>query len=88
VLRPTETELGRKRGPDKFAPRTIDLDVLIFEEMWMQPSGAMRIWLSHSRKYIRIIANSLKKKILQKSAKACVIHRRFNEFLCFSINLR
>jgi 2-amino-4-hydroxy-6-hydroxymethyldihydropteridine diphosphokinase len=29
VLRPVEDRLGRIRGPDKYAPRTIDLDVLL-----------------------------------------------------------
>lgn len=32
VLRPLESELGRQRGPDKNAPRTIDLDVLVFDD--------------------------------------------------------
>ena len=32
MLRPIEAELDRRRGPDKFVPRTIDLDVLIFDE--------------------------------------------------------
>lgn len=27
-----ETELGRQRGADKFAPRTIDIDIIVFDE--------------------------------------------------------
>lgn len=47
VLRPIEKELGRVRGPDRFAPRTIDLDILIFDdegldaEIWVYAHLAM-----------------------------------------------
>jgi len=37
VLRPIENELGRVRGADRFAPRTIDLDILIFDEQELDP---------------------------------------------------
>jgi 2-amino-4-hydroxy-6-hydroxymethyldihydropteridine diphosphokinase len=30
VLRPIESELGRKRGQDTYASRTIDLDILVY----------------------------------------------------------
>jgi dihydroneopterin aldolase/2-amino-4-hydroxy-6-hydroxymethyldihydropteridine diphosphokinase len=31
VLRKIEEQLGRKRGADKYAPRTIDLDILVYD---------------------------------------------------------
>jgi 2-amino-4-hydroxy-6-hydroxymethyldihydropteridine diphosphokinase len=31
ALLPIETELGRRRSVDKFAPRTIDIDIVIFD---------------------------------------------------------
>ncbi len=32
VLLPIEIELGRKRGANKFAPRTIDIDIVLFDD--------------------------------------------------------
>ena len=32
LIHPIEAELGRVRGPDKFAPRTIDIDIILFDE--------------------------------------------------------
>ena len=32
VIRPIEAELGRVRGEDKFAPRTIDIDIILFDD--------------------------------------------------------
>lgn len=32
VLHSIETSLGRKRAGDKFAPRTIDIDIILFDE--------------------------------------------------------
>lgn len=32
VLYPIEMELGRKRSADKFAPRTMDIDIVLFDD--------------------------------------------------------
>lgn len=32
VIRPIEAELGRVRGPDRYAPRTIDIDIILFDD--------------------------------------------------------
>lgn len=32
IIRPIEAALGRVRGPDKYAPRTIDIDIILFDE--------------------------------------------------------
>ena len=36
VLRPIEHQMGRVRTRDKFAPRTIDLDILLFDGFLME----------------------------------------------------
>ncbi len=38
ILRPIEAQLGRVRTADKNAPRTIDIDILIFEEKLVEPA--------------------------------------------------
>jgi 2-amino-4-hydroxy-6-hydroxymethyldihydropteridine diphosphokinase len=35
LLRPIEEELGRQRTADKYAPRTIDLDLIIYDRLAM-----------------------------------------------------
>jgi 2-amino-4-hydroxy-6-hydroxymethyldihydropteridine diphosphokinase len=32
VIRPIETQLGRQRSENKFAPRTIDIDIVLFDD--------------------------------------------------------
>jgi 2-amino-4-hydroxy-6-hydroxymethyldihydropteridine diphosphokinase len=32
VIHPIETKLGRKRKSDKYAPRTIDIDIVLFDD--------------------------------------------------------
>lgn len=47
ALRPLEAQLGRVRTENKFAPRTIDIDILLYEnelhekELWEQPHLAI-----------------------------------------------
>jgi 2-amino-4-hydroxy-6-hydroxymethyldihydropteridine diphosphokinase len=38
TLRPIEAQLGRVRTADKNAPRTIDIDILIYEENLVEPA--------------------------------------------------
>ncbi len=33
VLRPIETDLGRRRTEDRYAPRTIDLDLILYDDL-------------------------------------------------------
>ena len=35
LLRPIENRLGRKRSEDKYAPRTIDLDLIVYSDLAM-----------------------------------------------------
>ncbi len=39
VLRRIERELGRVRGSDRFAPRTIDLDLLLYDDLVLREPG-------------------------------------------------
>lgn len=41
VLRRVEDELGRIRGDDKYAPRTIDLDVLVYDGLTVEADDLM-----------------------------------------------
>jgi 2-amino-4-hydroxy-6-hydroxymethyldihydropteridine diphosphokinase len=39
VLRPIEAALGRERSSDKYAPRTIDLDLVLYGDLVMNEEG-------------------------------------------------
>ncbi|MBF0499734.1 MAG: 2-amino-4-hydroxy-6-hydroxymethyldihydropteridine diphosphokinase [Candidatus Riflebacteria bacterium] len=39
VLRKIENDLGRKRTEDKYAPRTIDLDLILYGDLALQTTG-------------------------------------------------
>ena len=38
IIRPLEKELGRVRSADKNAPRTIDIDIIIFDNQLLDPN--------------------------------------------------
>lgn len=39
VLRAVEAALGRRRGPDRYAARPIDLDLLLYDEVVLEEEG-------------------------------------------------
>jgi 2-amino-4-hydroxy-6-hydroxymethyldihydropteridine diphosphokinase len=39
VLRPVEEMLGRRRGADKYAPRTLDLDLVLYGDLVIDEEG-------------------------------------------------
>lgn len=39
VLRPIEDRLGRTRGADKYAPRTMDLDLIVYGDLVVDEDG-------------------------------------------------
>jgi 2-amino-4-hydroxy-6-hydroxymethyldihydropteridine diphosphokinase len=41
VLRNIEAELGRQRTQDKYAPRTIDLDLILYENLILNTDGIL-----------------------------------------------
>ncbi len=42
LLRPAEDALGRRRVADKFAPRTIDLDLILYDDLVLR-EGALQL---------------------------------------------
>jgi 2-amino-4-hydroxy-6-hydroxymethyldihydropteridine diphosphokinase len=46
ILRPIEAQLGRVRTPDKNAPRTIDIDILIYGENLVEPALWRQVFLA------------------------------------------
>jgi 2-amino-4-hydroxy-6-hydroxymethyldihydropteridine diphosphokinase len=45
ILQPIENQLGRIRTLDKYAPRTIDIDVVLFDDRWIEQDLAHSIYL-------------------------------------------
>lgn len=39
ILRQIEIQLGRQRSPDKYAPRTIDLDLIVYGDLALDAAG-------------------------------------------------
>lgn len=71
ILRKIEERLGRIRSVDKNAPRTIDLDVLIFDNQIIDPN----IW---SCIYIAKPLSDIK-PALRQSASSCTLFEIANE---------
>jgi len=46
VLRPIEAALGRQRGPDRYASRTIDLDLLLYGDSVTDPDIQTRPFIA------------------------------------------
>jgi len=39
VIQPIENQLGRKRTADKFAPRPMDIDIVLIDDQWVSALG-------------------------------------------------
>jgi 2-amino-4-hydroxy-6-hydroxymethyldihydropteridine diphosphokinase len=39
ILRPIEDKLGRMRTADRYAPRTVDLDLIVYDDMVLEEDG-------------------------------------------------
>lgn len=46
VLRPIESDLGRVRSADKYAPRTMDLDITLYDGLVVDPELWRRAYLA------------------------------------------
>ena len=46
VLGPIEKALGRERSADKYAPRTMDIDIIIFDGLVLDPEIWRRVYLA------------------------------------------
>ncbi len=46
VLRPIEKRLGRVRSADKYAPRTMDIDIVVFDGQVRDPEIWRRVYLA------------------------------------------
>jgi 2-amino-4-hydroxy-6-hydroxymethyldihydropteridine diphosphokinase len=46
VLSPIEAQLGRVRSADKYAPRTIDLDIIVYDDRVLEPALWQQVFLA------------------------------------------
>ncbi len=46
ILKPIEQQLGRVRKADKYAPRTIDLDITLYDQEQLDPEIWQRVYLA------------------------------------------
>lgn len=80
VLRPLEAQLGRVRTENKFAPRTIDIDILLYkgelmdDELWIQPHLAIplaQLYPSLKQKHSDKQLNEIARDLLSTSPIVC-----------------
>lgn len=93
IIRPLEAQLGRKRGENKYAPRTIDIDIILFDEVlpnlkaWKYPFVLIplsEIYPDYqnpvTKENIKQSANRLRSKVWMKLRPEVLIQFRGNSF--------
>jgi 2-amino-4-hydroxy-6-hydroxymethyldihydropteridine diphosphokinase len=71
ILRKIEARLGRIRNADKNAPRTIDLDILVFDNQVIDPNIWSRVYIAKPLSDIR--------PALRQSESSCTLLEIANE---------